>query len=329
MTALPTKMRAAVLRKFGAPQNVVIDKLPVPTPKPDEVLVRITATALNSGDARIRGKNVPKGYKFLMGLVLGFSKPRIPVLGTVFAGEVVRTGAKVTEFTQGQKVFGSTEMKMSTHAEYLTIRGDKAIVPAPKGLNDAEAVSLIFGATTALHFLNKAELVKGQRILINGASGAVGLSMLQIAKSRGAHVTAVASAKNHDLLIENGADQVVDYTSTKIADMAQRFDILADCVGTTPFATHKHLLNAKGRFALVVGTMAEGLATPFINLFSKRKVIGGTALATKVSMAQIAQLAQSGPLPPVIDRSFDLDDIQNAHAYVDTGRKTGSVIVTP
>lgn len=329
MTTLPTTMRAAVLRTFGAPQNVQIETLPTPKPKPNEVLVRVTATAVNSGDARIRGRNVPRGFKLLMGLVLGFSKPRIPVLGTVFAGEVVATGPKVQGVTTGQRVFGSTEMKMGTHAEYLTIRAEKAIAPTPKNLTDAEAVSLIFGATTALHFLSKAKPTAGQRVLVNGASGAVGLAMLQIAKARGVHVTAVASDKNHPLLTQNGADQVVDYQTTKITELPQRFDLLIDCVGTAPYASHKHLLTPKGRFALVVGTMAETLAAPLRNLIGGRKIIGGTALANQRTMREISELAIAGTLTPVIDRTYTLNDIAAAHAYVDTGRKAGSVIVTP
>lgn len=329
MTSLPTTMRAAVLSSFGSPQNVEIATLPIPKPKSGEVLIRVTATAVNSGDVRIRGKDVPKGYKFLMGLMLGFSKPRIPILGTVFAGEVVAVGAKVKAFTSGQRVFGSTELKMGTHAEYLTIHADKAIAPTPGNLSDPEAVSLIFGTTTALHFLNKAKLKQGESVLINGASGAVGLAMLQIAKARGAHVTAVATAKNHDLLTQHGADEVIDYNTTNIADLAQRFDILADCVGTTPYATHKNLLKPKGRFALVVGTLAEGLGTPLVNLFGSRKIVGGTAIANSKTMQEISDLSSQGAISPIVDRVFALNEIQKAHAYVNTGRKTGSVIVTP
>ena len=325
---IPTTYKAAVLTGFGGPENLILADRPMRQLKPDQVLVRTIATSVNSGDVRIRSKNVPRGFRFLMSLVFGFRTPRIEVLGTVFAGEVVSIGPSVDKFKAGDLVFGSTELKMGCHAQYLTIKDHAAIVPIPTGLTPEESASLVFGGSTADYFIAKTGLKKNERILINAASGSVGIAMTQIASALGAHVTSVASARNHGFLREHGADEVIDYTTTDLTTLDAKFDVIADCLGTMPYSKHHHLLAKRGRFALISGTMAEGLAGPIRNLFGTRKTVGGTSLATQASMEKLVAHVTANSLSPVIDKVFAFDDIQAAHAYVDTGHKRGNVIVT-
>ena len=323
----PSTMKAAVLTRFGGPEVIQIAQRPVPVLKANQVLVQNQAASVNSGDARIRSKNVPKGYKFLMSLVFGFHRPRIETLGTVFAGRVTQVGASVAKFKLGDLVFGSTELKMATHAEFVAISEDAAIAHVPDAFTPAEAASLVFGGITALYFIEKSDLKRDERILINAAAGSVGIAVVQIVSQMGAHVTAIASSVNHDFLRKNGAKSCIDYTATNLRNLTEKFDVIMDCLGTTPYATHHHLLNKQGRFALVTGTLIEGLAALFRSAFGKHKVVGGTSIATRASLDKIVKLAQSGAIKPIIDATFTLDQIKDVHARIDKGHKRGNFIV--
>lgn len=320
-------MKAAVLTGFGGPEVVRIAQRPTPKIKPEQVLVKLHASTVNSGDARIRSKNVPKGFGFIMSLVFGFNTPRKEILGTVFAGEVIEFGANVTGFKTGDMIYGSTEMKMGAHAEFVAIKASDAIAPLPKGLDPAEAASLVFGGTTAMFFIDKSGLGSGQRVLVNAAAGSVGLAITQIASAKGAHVTAIASARNHEFLRKMGADEVIDYKTTDLRRLNQKFDVVADCLGTLPFARHRHLLVKGGRFAQITGTLCEMLTAPFQSALSPYKIVGGTALATKTSLEALSKLAEAGTLAPVIDKTFAFEDIQQAYTHVDTGHKRGNVVL--
>ena len=185
----------------------------------------------------------------------------------------------------------------------------------------------MFGGTTALFFIEKSNLKSGERILINAAAGSVGIAAVQITSQMGAHVTAIASSVNHDFLRKNGAKSCIDYTATNLRNLTQKFDVIMDCLGTTPYATHYHLLNKQGRFALVTGTLTEGLAALFRSAFGKHKVVGGTSIATRASLDKIIKLAQSGSIKPIIEATFTLDQIKDAHARIDKGHKRGNFIV--
>jgi len=324
----PKSMRAAVLNTFGGPEQINLAQRPVPRIGPSQVLVRNIATSVNSGDARIRAKNVPRGYGFLMSLVFGFSNPRKEVLGTVFAGEIVDVGANVKEFKCGDRVFGSTELKMATHAEFIAIKESQAILHQPEGFSAAESTSVVFGGMTAMFFSAAVDLKKGERILINAAAGSVGIALVQLASAKGAHVTAIASTRNHAFLIENGAHEVIDYTIADLAKLPSRFDVIADCLGTMPYRNHRHLLNRSGRVAQITGTLAEAYAAPIRNLFGPNKIVGGTSLATKTGLRELSDLIKAGHIRPVIDREYPFEQIRDAHAYVDTGHKRGNVVVT-
>ena len=323
----PSTMKAAVLTRFGGPEVVQIAQRPVPVLKANQVLIQNQAASVNSGDARIRSKNVPKGYKFLMSLVFGFNRPRVEILGTVFAGKVVEVGASVTKFKPSDLVFGSTELKMATHAEFVAISEDAAITHVPGAFTPAEAASLVFGGITALYFIEKSDLKRDERILVNAAAGSVGIAAVQIASQMGAHVTAIASSVNHDFLKENGATSCIDYTETNLTKLDEKFDVILDCPGKMPYARHRHLLNKGGRFALVTGTLAEGLMAPLKSAFGMHKIIGGTSFATPASLEKIVHLTQSGANKPIIEAIFSLDQIKDAYTQIDQGHKRGNYII--
>lgn len=325
---IPATMNTAVLTAFGAPDVIRLAQRPIPALKADEILIRNRAATVNSGDARIRAKKVPKGYGILMSLLFGFRTPKITALGTAFAGEVVSIGAQVKDFKPGDRVFGSTEMKMGTHAEFVTIKASDPVVSIPADLSFEDAVSYVFGTGTALHFLKQADLKSGDSILINGAAGSVGIAMVQLAHARGAHVTAVASARNHDFLREHGADEVIDYHTTDLRSLPRTYDVIADCPGKMAYAKHRHLLKKGGRFAMVTGTMAEAMMTPLVNLIRPHKIVGGTSMATKEGLDIILSLHKTGKITPVIDKRFPLEQAAQAHVHVDTGHKRGNTILT-
>lgn len=322
-------MIAAVLTRFGPPENIELREVPRPRTKPQQVLVRVRATCLNSGDARIRGKDVPKGYGFIVNLVFGFRKPRVPILGMSLAGEVINVGSKVTRFKVGDRIFGTTGFGMGAHAEMVAVKANSALAQIPYGMSYEHAAVIPFGGTTSRFFLvDRAKLQRGEKILINGASGAVGVAMLQLAKYLGAHVTGVSSEANHALLRELGADAVIDYRSTDIATLADQYDVIADCVGTAPYSRMKHRLNPGGRLLMVVGTLAESLAAPIQTLFGSHKVLGGTSNSTPEDLEWLLEATKLGYLKPVIDSTYTLSEIADAHRRVDSGRKTGAVVVT-
>lgn len=322
-------MIAAALTCFGPPENIELREVPRPNTKPHQVLVRIRATCVNSGDARIRGKDVPKGYGFMVNLVFGFRKPRIPILGMSFAGDVVGVGTKVTRFKVGDRIFGSTGLGMGAHAEMVAVKANSGLAKIPDDMSYEHASIIPFGGTTSRFFLvEMAKLKRGEKILINGASGAVGVAMLQLSKYLGAHVTGVSSEANHDLLSALGADEVIDYRSTDIATLKDQYDVIADCVGTAPYYLMKHRLKPGGRLLMVVGTLAETLAAPIQTLIGPHKVIGGTSNSTPEDLQWLLEANKAGYLKPIVDSVYSLSEIVAAHSRVDSGRKTGAVVVT-
>ncbi len=321
------KMKAAVYRRYGPPEVVAIEEIAKPVPKDNEVLVRIRATTVSSGDWRVRTLEVPKGYGLIVPLVFGVFGPRKKVLGAEFAGDVEAAGKNVTRFKEGDAVFGFPGGAMGAHAEYRTMPEDGRIAMKPANLNYAEAAALSFGGSTALHYLrDKAQVKRGERVLVIGASGAVGSAAVQIAKHFGAHVSAVCSAPNAALVRSIGADEAIDYRAQDILSAQARYDVIMDCVGEASFRTHGKLLNSGGRLVLI----AAGLADTLSALGSKpdgKKVLAGPAREDPAHLQFLKQLAETGAFKPVIDRHYSFMQIVEAHARVDTGRKRGSVVV--
>lgn len=321
-------MRAATYTRYGGPEVVQITELPAPVPRQGEVLIRVLATTVSSGDARLRAMRMPRGMGVLGRLAFGLTGPRKRVLGSELTGVVAALGQGVTRFSCGDAVIGFTGVRMGAHAEFCVMRQDTAIISRPAHLSDAQAAALAFGGTTALHFLrDKAELRAGERVLVLGASGAVGSAAVQIAHALGAHVTATCSQGNADLVRGLGADEVVDYRATDVARTGKPFDIVMDCVGATTFSACLPILNPDGRFLLVAGDLVQMLGALRKGPQGKR-AIGGVAPERVADLVALAEFSAGGQYEPVIDSTYPLDHIAAAHARVDSERKRGSVVVT-
>ena len=321
-------MRAAIYRQYGAPEVVHIGELPYPTPGRQEIRIRVTHTTVSAGDVRLRSANGPRGFGVFVRMMQGVFGPRHPVLGTEIAGVVDTLGSGVTSFAIGDRVFGATGVQLGGHAEFVVLPASAALVKIPPELSDADAVSLVFGGTTALAFLRDIGRIQAdERVLVNGASGAVGSAAVQLAVHFGAEVTAVCSARNAEACRALGAAHVIDYTKEDFARGGARYDIVLDTIGNVPWSRGRHALREGGRLLLAVADLAQTLGALLWPRRGGREVRGGVAMGKAEDLALLAELAVQGALEPVVDRTYPLAAIVEAHTYVDTGRKRGNVLV--
>lgn len=317
-------MKAWVCQGYGGPDVLALEDRPVPVPGPSDILVKVRATTVTSGDVRVRTLKLPRGFGLIGRLALGFTGPRQPILGSELAGTVQAIGKNVTTFRPGDAVIGFAGVGMGCHAQYRVLSVHKPVVLKPAGLSFEEAASLPFGATTAIHFLRRAQLKAGDKVLVIGASGAVGSALVQLATHMGAAVTGVTSRQNISLVRAFGAAAVIDYTAKDFTRAPETYDIVADAVGASSFAACCPVLNEHGRYLSVAGGLADLLARPR----GSKKSIGGPASEHPEDLRELVRLAQRGVLKPVIDKTYTFGQLPHAHAYVETGRKRGSVVVS-
>ena len=313
-------MRAAVVTAYGPPEVVHVEEVPDPTPAQGQVLVRVRATTVNSGDARIRGSRFPRGFGLLGRLALGVRRPRRPVLGVVYSGVVEAVGPGVPGVAVGDEVCGMTGARMGAHAELAAVRADR-LVPKPAEVSHADAAGILFGGTTALHYLGD-RVRPGSTVLVNGASGAVGVAAVQLARRAGGRVTAVCGAANADLVRDLGAEEVVDHRRTSVLDLPGRYDVVLDTVGTIPMAAGKRLLAPGGSLLLPVATLGETVR-------ARGPVVAGPAKEDPAHFRTLLDLVAAGDLRVVVDRTLPLDEVVEAHRVVDSGRKVGNLVLVP
>jgi NADPH:quinone reductase-like Zn-dependent oxidoreductase len=321
-------MKAIVYEKYGHPSVLQVKEIEKPVPKENEVLIKIHATTVTSGDWRARSLNVPVGFGLISRLFFGVTKPRQPILGTELAGEIEAVGKEVRKFKVGDQVFAFSGAKMGCYAEYKCMPEDGAIALKPSNLLFEEAAALSFGGITALDFFRKGKLKSGEKVLINGASGGVGTAAVQIAKHFGAEITAVCSTANVELVKSLGATQVIDYTKEDFTRNGETYDVIIDTVGTAPYSRCKDSLKKGGRLLLVLAGLPAMLQIPLVSITSGKKIIAGPAAERASDLHFLAELAKAGKFKPVIDRRYPFEQIVEAHSYVDTGRKRGNVIIT-
>lgn len=315
-------MRAAVVDRYGPPEVVAVRELPAPEPRAGEVLVRVEAAAVTAADARLRAGRFPPGFGPLARLGIGVRGPRRRVLGSAFSGRVERLGPGVEGLSPGDEVAGMNGGRMGAHAELVAVPIAR-LVPRPAGVGHAEAAGILFGGTTALHFLrDRAGLRPGASVLVNGASGAVGSSAVQLARHFGASVTAVTSGANRELALRLGADRAIDYTRTPVAAIPDRFDVVLDAVGNLSRAEGLRLAGPDGILILAVASLADTLR-------ARGRVIAGSAPERAEDLALLLRLAAEGLLDPVTETVGGLAAVQEAHRRVDSGRKVGNLVVAP
>jgi NADPH:quinone reductase-like Zn-dependent oxidoreductase len=316
-------MKAIVYFKYGAPEVLQLNDVEKPTPKDNEILIKIKATAVNSGDVRLR-KADPFAVRFFFGL----TKPKKNILGGVLSGEIEAIGANVKRYKVGDSVFGATGMGFGAYAEYKCLPESAVLALKPNNITHEEAAVIPFGGMTALHFIKKANIQSGQRILINGASGAVGTAAIQLAKYYGAYVTGVCSTANINLVKSLGADEAIDYTKEDFTKNGKTYDVIFDTVDKISFSDSLKSLNKKGILILGASGIAGMLQGLWTSITSSKKVITGIISQKTEDMIFLKTLIEKGKMKPVIDRTYSITQMAEAHAYVEKGHKKGNVAIT-
>ena len=315
------KMKAVVYTEYGAAEVLKVKRIIKPIPKPNEILIRMKATAVNSGDIRLR-KADPFGVRLFFGLF----NPRIHVLGSVFSGVIESVGTDVTLFKVGDEVFGSTDMRFGSYAEYLSMPENGAMAFKPVNMTHSEAAAIPFGGVTALHFIKKANIKKGQRILVNGASGAVGTAAVQLAKYYGGHVTAVCSPSAMDMVTTIGADEVIDYTREDFTKRGEQYDVIYDTVNKLSVSASVRSLKKGGTLILGAAGMSEMLKGMFYSI-GGTTVLKGLIKKNAEDVKFLQDVIEEDKMQAVIDSTYKMEQIVAAHKYVEKGSKKGNVVL--
>ena len=317
-------MKAIVYTKYGFPNVLQLKEVEKPEPKHNEILIKIKATAVNSGDVRLR-----KADPFAIRLFFGLFKPKINILGVVFSGEIESIGSAIQRFKVGDEVFGHTDMSFGTYAAYKCFSENGSIALKPTIITHQEAAVIPFGGVTALYFLKKASIKKGQKVLIFGASGAVGTAAVQLAKHFGAIVTGVCSTANVDLVKAIGADKVIEYTKEDFTKSGETYDVIFDTVNKMNLSDSLKSLKITGTLILSAAGLSEMIQSSRISITSSKKikVLTGIINHTAEDINFLKNLIEVGQLKPVIDRTFSLEQMVEAHTYVEKGHKKGNVAI--
>lgn len=308
-------MKAIVCTKYGPPEVLELREVPKPEPRENEVLIKIHATTVHIGDCKIRSLKPGMGpvkdffFKPLMRVVLGFAGPRKSILGMELSGEVEAVGKNITLFKKGDPVFAATEMRFGAYAEYICLPEDGAISIKPSNMSFEEAAPVPNGGITALIILRKAKIQSGQKVLIYGASGSVGTFAVQLAKNFGAEVTGICSTANLEMVKSLGADQVIDYTKSDFTSNEDKYDVIFDAVGKLSNSRVKQSLKKTGKYFNVLTDSDATL---------KMKV---------ADLVYLKELIEAGKLKAIVDRRYKLNEIVEAHRYVDQGHKKGNVVI--
>lgn len=327
-------MKAIIWTKYGSVDGLRLQEIAKPTPKDNEVLIKVHAATASTADTEFRRLKLPLFFAFFLRLYLGFLKPtRIKILGTEFAGEIVSVGKEVSQYQPGDQVYGYTGLSMGTYAEYLCLSEKPSALASvmgkkPVNITYEEAAALPFGGLEALHSLRQANIQRGQKVLIVGAGGSIGTYCVQLAKHHGAEVTGVDKPGKLDMLRSIGADHVIDYTKEDFTRNGQKYDVILDTIGKTPFSRSLRSLKENGTYLNANPGLFGGLWMRWFSRNGGKRVITWTAGYTVDNLNALKELVEAGIIKPVIDRRYPLEQTAEAHRYVDTGQKKGNVVIT-
>lgn len=321
-------MKAVVIEKYGGPEVLSVQDVPMPLPKSNEVLVQVNASCLTRASAMMRS-----GTPRFARLFLGLKRPKNPIPGSGFAGIVVKVGSDVLDFEVGDAVFGETAEAFGTNAEFICIPDDRVILPMPDHLSFEKAAIMCDGPVTSYNFLKfLGEVKPGQKVLINGASGSLGVAAVQIAKYMGAEVTGVCSGANAELVKSLGADHVIDYTKEDFTQSAERYDVVYDTVGKSSFGKAKKVLTENGRFLTPV--LTGSMLLPMLTNWTRKKKakFDATGLSpvakVKTMLKALEPIVKQEHYDAVLERRYSMEQVVEAHQYIDSGRKRGNIVMS-
>ena len=322
-------MKAVVWTKYGPPDVLQYREVEKPSPKHNEILVKIHATAVTAGDCEMRTLNFPPWIALPMRIYVGLGKPkRVTILGSYLAGEIETVGRDVRRFTVGDQIFGTTGLSCGGYAEYVCLPEEGIMASKPSGMTYEEAAPVALGGLEALHFLRKAALRPGQTVLINGAGGTIGTYAVQLAKNYGAEVTGVDSTGKLEMLRSIGADHVIDYSVEDFTRSGRTYDVIFDVVLKSPFSRIIRSLKENGTYLMTNPTLSKMIRGAWVSRTTNKKVIFEMTQPNARDLIQLKELIEAGKLKTVIDRTFPLEDAVEAHRYIETGQKRGNIVMT-
>lgn len=325
-----TSMKAVICPRYGPPEVLQVQDMPLPTPKETEVLIKVRAATVTAGDCELRRFQITPLFWLPVRLIFGVLRPkkRMRIMGQEFAGEVVQVGDSVTDYQIGDKVFGMAGLGAGAYVEYRCTSRLKMMAKKPENMSFAEAATIPTGGLNALHFLRMAQIQAGEQVLINGAGGSIGTYGMQLAKHYGAVVTAVDSEDKLAMLRDLGTDQVIDFRQQDYRHNGKQYDVIFDVVGQDWSSANLASLQEGGRYVGANPTFSMVMRSLWNKLSAKKKTVRtGLAGETGADFETLRELAQMGVLKPVLDREYPLEELVEAHRYVDTGRKAGHVII--
>jgi NADPH:quinone reductase-like Zn-dependent oxidoreductase len=322
-------MKAVICTKYGPPEVLQLQEVEKPVPKDSEVLIKVRATTVSSADYRMRGANFPAFLWLPFRIAMGIRGPRQKILGVELAGEIEAIGKDVKLFKVGDQVYGLSTSGQGAYAEYVCVSEEEGLALKPSNMTFEEAAAIPHGALAALTFLrNKANIQKGQKVLIYGASGSVGTAAVQIANYYDAEVTGVCSTANLEMVQSLGADKVIDYTKEDYTKSGETYDVIFDTVGKSSFSHSKKSLGQRGIYLITAPSMKILLQMLWTKMASSKKIINGGSSEEAEDLNFIKELVEAGKIKPVIDKSYPLEQIADAHKYADSEHKKGNVAIT-
>ena len=322
------KMKAIVCTRYGPPEVLQLREVEKPTPKDNEVLIRVHAATVTKGDCELRGLKLPLLWKLFLRIGFGIRAPRKKILGQELAGEIESVGAAVTMFKKGDQIFANTGLHLGAYAEFDCLPERELIATRPANMSYEEAAAVPVGGLHALQYLRKANIQRGQTVLINGAGGSIGTVAVQLAKYYGAEVTGVDTAGKLDMLRLIGADHVIDYTREDFTKNGEKYDVIFDTVGKSSYSTSIRSLKEKGFYLLGNPGLSQMIRVPWTSTKSSKRVVGRMDPYRAEDLIFLKELIEDGKVISVIDRRYPLEGTVKAHRYVDTGQKTGNVVIT-
>lgn len=321
-------MKAMVCTRYGPPEVLELQELEKPVPKADEIRIKVRASTATAGDCEMRSFTFPLFLWIPLRLFFGVRKPRLKVLGQEFAGEVESAGEEQTLFKKGDRVFGSTELRLGANADHMCLPSSYAIVRMPEGISFEEAATIPTGGMNALFFLRKAKIQAGQKVLIIGAGGSIGTMAVQLAKLSGAEVTAIDSQEKLGMLLSIGADKVIDYQQEDFTANGETYDVIFDIVGKGSFSKTIKSLKPKGIYLVGNPGMGNIIRQLVPGMKGGRKVVVAAADYKVKDLRYLSELLAAGKIKAVIDQTFPLEELRQAHHYVESGVKKGNVVIS-